>query len=87
MTPVFDSGFKSLGCDGCGVREDYSTAKRDPDFQRAEVHYATPGGARSVSGMVTTDKLEQRPVAVVVERDDTTYTVPFDRVFQIVSVD
>lgn len=61
--------------------------KREKGYERAEVHYATPSGARSVAGLVTTDHVEKQPVVVVVQRDDTTYTVPFDRVFQIVSTD
>lgn len=69
------------------MQRDFSECKRDPEYTAAELHYATPSGARSVAGLVATDTLEERPVVVVVQRDDTTSTVPFDRVVQIVATD
>lgn len=63
---------------------DYSKVKRDPDYEAVEVHYKTPGGTRTVAGMATIDTVEDESIVTVVNREDTTYTIPFQQVFQIV---
>lgn len=68
-----------------GVQLDYSKLKRDPEYEQATVHYATPGGERSAAGLATVDTVEEESVAIVVERDDTTTLVPFGRVIQLVA--
>lgn len=67
---------------------DFSKRKRDDEYSEIEVRYATPEETRSVRGLGRATTLENdEPVIVVVERDDTTYTIPHNRVFEIVSTE
>lgn len=67
---------------------DFSKRKRDDEYSEIEVRYATPEGTRSVRGLGNATTLENdESVVRVVQRDDTTYTIPHGRVFEIVSTE
>ncbi|MEZ3144093.1 hypothetical protein [Halobaculum sp. MBLA0143] len=80
--------FTRLAVVTTGVQLDFSKLKRDPEYSEIRLRYATPDGTVTVEGLGRATTLEHdRPVVQVVQRDDTTYTVPHDRVVEIVSVD
>jgi hypothetical protein len=67
---------------------DFSKVKRNDEFSEIEVRYATPEGTRVARGMGMATTLENdESVMMVVDREDKTYTIPHERVFEIVSVE
>jgi hypothetical protein len=70
------------------VQLDFSKVKRDPAYSEIRLRYETPDGTATVEGIGRATTLDDdQPVVRVVQRDDTTYTVPHERVIDIVSVD
>lgn len=67
---------------------DFSKRKRDPEYSEIRLRYTTPDGTATVEGLGRATTLDNdQPIVRVVQRDDTTYSVPHERVVEIVSID
>lgn len=67
---------------------DFSKVRRDDAYSEIELRYTTPKGTRTVRGVGRATSLNTgESVIRVVERDDTTVTVPHERIVEITSTD